>query len=65
MGQKICWKSRHRTSRRSGPFVTEEEQLFMDFKGSDIYQVNISTIRARRRLRISTAATEPSGHRVP
>lgn len=45
-----------RTSRNI--FPTEEEQLFMEFKKADIYQVNINTIRKLTKLRFS-AAREP------
>jgi endonuclease G, mitochondrial len=41
-----------------GLFVSKEEQLFMDFKGADIYQVNLSTIRTLTKLSF-TAANEP------
>lgn len=39
-------------------FPTEEEQLFMEFKKADVYQVNIGTIRTLTKLRFS-AAKEP------
>lgn len=45
-------------------FVTDEEQLFMDFKHADVYQVNISTIRKLTRLSF-TAAREPFKDRRP
>lgn len=48
----------HPGERGRGLFVTEEEQLFMEFKGSDIYQVNISTIQTLTRLKFP-AAIEP------
>lgn len=45
-----------RTSRNI--FPTEEEQLFMEFKKANIYQVNINTILKLTKLRFS-AAKEP------
>ena len=39
-------------------FGNEEDQLFMEFKKADVYQVNIATIRTLTKLRF-TAAIEP------
>lgn len=44
--------------RSKSIFLTEEEQLFMNFKHADTYQVNIGTIRKLTKLSF-TAAREP------